>query len=118
MIQRKDVTVNTHGITEEMVRHLQSILSLPDIIGNIAQNYSGCYLRVSEEDSDIQSQRDLMLALGNVAENLKLQDYKQCRDECSEANCTYCTVAKNGKRMQKYDTSNGSGHSHALPHRF
>ena len=94
MIQQEDVTVETHGITEETVRHLQSILALPDIIGNIAQNYIGRYLRVLEEDSDIHSQRDLMLALGNVAENLKLQDYKKHRNDCSEANCTPCTVAK------------------------
>ena len=95
MIQRQDITVDTHGgITEEMVRHLQFILSLPDIIGNISQNYVGRYLRKVEEESETESQRDVMVSLGNIAENLKLQDYKQYRNQCSEANCARCTAAK------------------------
>ena len=45
---------------------------LPDVVGNITQNYTGRFLQKVEEESETHSQRDLMMGLGNIAEDLEL----------------------------------------------
>ena len=92
-IQREDITEHTEGISEATVRHLQSVMALPDVVGNITQNYIGRFLQKVEEESETHSQRDLMMGLGNIAEDLKLQDYKRCLEQCAASNCTQCQTA-------------------------
>ena len=76
-------------------------MTLPDVVGNITQNYIGRFLQKVEEESETHSQRDLMMDLGNIAEDLKLQDYKRCLEQCAASNCTQCRTANDWEEDPK-----------------
>lgn len=69
-------------------------MALPDVVGNITQKYIGGFLQKVEEESETHSQRCFMMGFDNIAEDLKLQDYKRCLEQCAASNCTQCSSAK------------------------
>ena len=69
-------------------------MALPDVVGNITQKYIGRFLQKVEEESETHSQKRFMMGFDNIAEDLKLQDYKRCLEQCAASNYTQCSSAK------------------------
>ena len=72
--------------SEHQVVHLMDILQLPNVCSNMVQHYVGRCLQalIIEEDSQ---QNDIVTALCNVAENMKVNTYETNRDQCCCADC-------------------------------